>query len=409
MKYSYQKNQLTDWKDGYFIETGNKHWVEFQEKDTKFHFIEKKRDRDFIYLFGKDRNIWVSLPIEGGVARYRWDNDRNWTQLYNVHKEHVQVTHVVIPTPEVLPFGDDVVIHNTRVLKAARLVNFPTNTATLQQAHRNWIINELIPAIHQSPNPWIDLYGYASKKGSQQHNLMLSRSRTEAVKKCIGDNLGPLNKSIDEIININVGFGENDPLNLNRESEVDDSSYWRSVEVFMFGSKPRVLQPPHNHPPTPSISANNFEIRVVGGGSAAVAIQADDYIFQIVDLVRRKTAFYFYTGVGLGISIPKIPGPWGSYTKTGPTTSFKTSKSVQLYQFNSMVSLYQDPGVALGYGIGGMMRLTFKEIHDPAGIVRTNPRPILIEGGSGIQMPGLGSATEGFFILMTPIWPFTGY
>jgi hypothetical protein len=32
-----------------------------------------------------------------------------------------------------------------------------------------------------------------------------------------------------------------------------------------------------------------------------------------------------------------------------------------------------------------------------------------IEGGAGIQRPGLGSATEGVLALVSPVFPFTGY
>lgn len=39
----------------------------------------------------------------------------------------------------------------------------------------------------------------------------------------------------------------------------------------------------------------------------------------------------------------------------------------------------------------------------------THPRQIRIEGGSGIQMPGLGSVTEGVMAKVSEDFPFTGY
>jgi hypothetical protein len=149
-----------------------------------------------------------------------------------------------------------------------------------------------------------------------------------------------------------------------------------------------------------------FEIRVVGGGSASVFLQTDNYFFQIVDQGRRQTAFYFYTGGGLGVSIPKIPGP-GSITWTGPMAPFRTSRPAELHQFNSKASLYQDPGTTIGpFSTGGTLRLTIHEIHDASGLIFTDPRIIPIEGGWGVQPPGLGSATEGVLALASPILPF---
>jgi hypothetical protein len=157
------------------------------------------------------------------------------------------------------------------------------------------------------------------------------------------------------------------------------------------------------------VLAINYEIRVVGGFSASALAQADNYFFQIVDLVRHKTAFYHYTGFGLGISIPKIPGP-GSVTKAGPPTKFLTTRHTELYQFNSRASLFQDPGATVGpYSVGGTLRLAIKEIQDSAGLISTVPSIIPIGGGSGIQMPGLGSVSEGVLAWQGQIFPFTGY
>ena len=93
----------------------------------------------------------------------------------------------------------------------------------------------------------------------------------------------------------------------------------------------------------PPEQAIHFEIRVVGGVSASILAQADNYIFQIVDVMRRKTAFYHYTGFGLGISIPKVPGP-GSMTKSGLPTKFRTTRHTELHQFNSKASLFSGLG-----------------------------------------------------------------
>jgi len=203
-------------------------------------------------------------------------------------------------------------------------------------------------------------------------------------------------------VRFNVEFAEGDDQSVMPNP---DDGYDRAVEVYVYGSGP----PPKRPTAVPPVLATRFEIRVVGGGSASVIAQADDYFFQIVDLTRKKTAFFFYTGAGIGISIPKIPGP-GSVTKAGPPTPFTTTRSAELRMFNSTASLYQDAGATFGsYSVGGTMRLTIKEIVDFYGLIGTHPSTIPMSGGWGVQMPGLGSASEGVLALVSGILPFISY
>ncbi|MBB3219616.1 hypothetical protein [Pseudoduganella umbonata] len=177
----------------------------------------------------------------------------------------------------------------------------------------------------------------------------------------------------------------------------------RRIEIAWMSTTP----PPK--PPGPAQSTE-FEIRVVGGFSASLLLQADNYIFQIVDLKAKKTAFFFYTAGGLGISLPKIPGP-GSMTYAGPPTRFTTTRSVELHQFNSKASLFQDPGATAGpLSAAGTFRLSIEEIIDAQGLLAsTRPGIIPVEGGTGLQMPGLGSVTTGVLALHSAIFPFNGY
>jgi hypothetical protein len=166
----------------------------------------------------------------------------------------------------------------------------------------------------------VDLFGYASRIGDTGFNLALSEQRINTVKKRISTYASNVNFQIQK------GLGESE----SGPDERDNAGYYRAVEVYVYAFKP----PPPKPVPPVVIAATKWEIRVVGGGSASIIVQADNYFFQIVDLVRRKTAFYFYTGGGLGISIPKIPGP-GSVTKAGPPTMFRTKFPAELYMFNS--------------------------------------------------------------------------
>jgi hypothetical protein len=293
-------------------------------------------------------------------------------------------------------------ITGTKAAAAARLCNLATGKATLLPAHLKWLDTKVRPLVAGNPSAWTDVIGHASRQwrhtaraNAHDLNRALSAERCAAVKRCVsGYNRGAR-------FNVVLAQGDGQALG----SKPDDG-YDRAVEVLVYASgPPRKVQPSV----PPPVQAVNFEIRVVGGGSASVVAQADNYFFQIVDLVRRQTAFYLYTGLGIGLSIPKIPGP-GSVTRAGPPARFHTSRQTELHQFNSRASLYQDPGATIGpYSVGGTLRLAIKEITDSAGLIATRPGIIPIEGGADVQMPGLGSASEGVLAWQGHLFPFTGY
>jgi hypothetical protein len=273
----------------------------------------------------------------------------------------------------------------------------------LRPGHQLWLQEQVVPAIIARSNPWVDLYGFASKKGNTQFNMTLSKNRATAAKNFIGLQMAMKGKSIEGLVKIDHGFGEDHPEY--RANESDDSPNWRAAEVIVFGTKPRIIR----RPPKPKAKSITFEISVVTGGSASIFAQADNYVFQIVDILRQQTAFFHYTGVGIGISIPKIPGP-GSITFSGPPTKFTTSEPAELHQFNSPASLFQDSGATFGrLSVLGTLRLSINRIAGPNGGIFTNPGIIPIEGGKGLQMPGLGSATEGVLAKVSDDFPFTGY
>lgn len=293
--------------------------------------------------------------------------------------------------------ADDVQrITGTSAKSAARLCNFVTSEAKLLTSHIQYLDTEVAPVIKGMIGPWVDLFGYASRRGNSAFNTVLSEQRIKAVKERIA--------TYAENVNFQqqTGFGDSQ----SGPDASDNSGYYRAVDVMVYATKP----PPRPVPVAPKPpEATKFEIRVVGGGSASILGQADNFFFQITDLIRKKTCFFFYTGVGIGISIPKIPGP-GSVTKAGPPTKFTTSRPVELYNFNTRAQLYQDAGATLGSAsIGGTMRLAMLNFSDSQGFVATKPGMIPIEGGSGMQMPGLGSVTEGVLAKVSDVFEFNGY
>ncbi len=197
-------------------------------------------------------------------------------------------------------------------------------------------------------------------------------------------------RSLDKTVNIEFGFGEDAPEYVAGES--DNSPNWRAAQVTVFGTKPRIIRKPKPQ----AAQSTEFEIRVISGGSFGYGVgQADNYMFRIDDLIRRRAMDFYYTGIGVTVSLPKIPS-LPSSTIVGPPTRFSTSKPTQLYQFNSEASMYQDPGMTYdNLSIGGTIHLAIRNITDGKHPIFTNPKVIPISGGQGFQLPGLGSAGKG--------------
>jgi hypothetical protein len=294
--------------------------------------------------------------------------------------------------------------NRTRPLVAGRLINFETGKANLLDGHKSWLRDEAAKkGIAKSPNAWVNIWGYASKSGSTDFNLQLSKDRAAAVKKYLGEVIGSHQK-IEKITTIEHGYGE-DYIGNNTTDPNDNWGYWRAVEVLVFGSKPKIVRLPKKPQPKPQTTF--FEIRVVGGFSASYrAGQTDNYVFQIVDLIRLRTMFYHYTGGGAGLS--NIVPASGTYD--GPPRKFSTSHPAELHQFNSTATLGQKPGVTVGpLSLGGALILVIEKIWDGTRIISTNPKNLEIEGGFGFQSPGFGSATKGTLSPLTDEAPFSGY
>lgn len=129
---------------------------------------------------------------------------------------------------DVLPITGS--IQGVTPLIAARLCNFPTGSAQPLFAHRFWIGNEFKNACLASPNPWIDVFAYASHRGraTGYDNQALSvRRRNEVIKE--------IAKQIPTI-----RFMQQDALGDSQSSGNinDDSGEWRAVSVYVYGALP---------------------------------------------------------------------------------------------------------------------------------------------------------------------------
>jgi len=104
-----------------------------------------------------------------------------------------------------MPVYDDVEIKEkfvafdgTPAAVAGRLINFQTGKFDLRPGHRLWLQEQVVPAIIARSNPWIDIYGFASKKGlDEQFNMTLSKNRATAAKNFISSEMAMKGKSIE--------------------------------------------------------------------------------------------------------------------------------------------------------------------------------------------------------------------
>ena len=135
--------------------------------------------------------------------------------------------------------------------------------------------------------------------------------------------------------------------------------------------------------------------------------------FQRCEALKARIAGYG-SSVRFNVEFPRATISRSCRTRTtatiGPPTPFTTTRSADLRMCNSTASLYQDAGATFGsYSVSGTMRLTIKEIVDFFGLIGTHPSTIPMSGGWGVQMPGLGSASEGVLALVSGILPLISY
>ena len=111
---------------------------------------------------------------------------------------------------------------------AARLNNIPTGHTTLLGTHKAWLDSVVKDIVVNSPNPWVDLFGYASHLGNAASNKTLSDKRCEEVMRYI-QKFNPRTLFPQE-------FGYGDSRSTGGRN--DDDGLWRAVEVYVYGAPP---------------------------------------------------------------------------------------------------------------------------------------------------------------------------
>ena len=127
---------------------------------------------------------------------------------------------------------------------AARLCNFKTAQSDPLYTHRQWLDANVIPAIRNSPNPWVDIFGYASRLGDPTFNKKLSDKRCAAVVQHIRSSVPRVSFPQQ------FGYGED----RSGGGVNDNDGFWRAVELYVYAAgRPSVPDKPKPPPPEPQV------------------------------------------------------------------------------------------------------------------------------------------------------------
>ncbi len=223
----------------------------------------------------------------------------------------------------VLEIPEYIALDGTRASVAGRLIDFPTGKSSLSITQQECLRDEFIPKIAERPNFWVDLRGYASKKGQTKKNKELSDERKAAVKNFIEAELQKQGKTLNGKVNIDDAYGENAVEYVAPESNND--SYWRAVEIVVFGSRPAIVSPPKiKVPPAPPLLKRPTGWTVSGGAGGSVSIlvvSATGGSFFFTNQATGEKWRGIYVGGGVGLSV--LPGNITISTDSMPSTDGK--------------------------------------------------------------------------------------
>jgi hypothetical protein len=223
----------------------------------------------------------------------------------------------------VLEIPEYIALDGTRASVAGRLIDFPTGKATLSVTQQECLRDEFIPKIAERPNFWVDLRGYASKKGQTKKNKELSDERKTAVKNFLEAELQKQGKTLNGKVNIDDAYGENAVEYIAPESNND--SYWRAVEIVVFGSRPAIVSPPKiKVPPAPPLLKRSTGWTVsggAGGGVSILVVSATGGSFFFTNQATGEKWRGIYVGGGVGLSV--LPANITISTDSMPSTDGK--------------------------------------------------------------------------------------
>jgi hypothetical protein len=198
----------------------------------------------------------------------------------------------------------------------------------LKREHAEFLRAQAVPLLTGNRGGvWLE--GQASKVGVNDYNMVLSRRRVERVATFLAAN-GVLRAQIQP-----DAAGEE-----HSASRLMDDQRDRAVALVILPRAQRDPPPPRRIPPPPTVTTQ-FRLRLLGETTIArtqprisrigAGPAAEGMIFEIQDVVNRRSAFYGYSGLGAGFGLNA--GPWLSATGSGPWNPFTTSASMSVGDF----------------------------------------------------------------------------
>lgn len=193
-------------------------------------------------------------------------------------------------------------IKASNALLKKRLIDFDTNSATLEQKHKDWLAKSMQIAKMNSGSAGftIHLYAYASKLGNAEYNYFLSLRRMNAVLSFMQTKDQRAYTSSEWWC-----FGEDE------SDGEEDSPNWRAVEVHIFINTPAPTQPRKGQKVTPRLKPlpggkrfKKWDIASPGGSSISnKGISAGFNIFFIRNHETKEVRRYIQANRGFAGSI----------------------------------------------------------------------------------------------------------
>jgi hypothetical protein len=200
----------------------------------------------------------------------------------------------------------------------------------LKAEHSDFLRTRALPLLTGN-HGMILLLGQASQVGTNAYYLTLSQRRVQRVVSFLTRN----GVAVAQIRPDAVGEDQS-------TSRLRDDQRDRSVE-FVIAPRPPLNQPTPRVVPPPPAQNTRFRVRLLGDvtltgaprlspprGRLGTGPAAEAMLFEIQDVDHRLSAFYGYSGLGIGVG---INAAWLSGTDSGPWNAFTTSAPMNVGDF----------------------------------------------------------------------------
>jgi len=280
-----------------------------------------------------------------------------------------------------------------------KLINFETTKPPTMNGAASYLLSDhrdlldiFITHLVHNPGAGVQIEGYASRRGDETYNQGLSARRANAVKQYIELGVTKLN------VQLFTAFGESESAG----GDNNNDGVWRAATIKLFDTlPPPKADPPKNAGP----KFQNFAVRIKTIASVSLPLlkigQLDLVTFELVDIDRKRSATFQYTGASLAMPSPFSVSPV-SFANTGPWKTFRVMRHdpdkvpVTLFDFAGTAVLTQAPGAGAGEkSVGGSVGISFESEKLKSKNVGFLPSGINVQGGSGFSMPALGSGGVG--------------